>query len=101
MIEVVEKPAYGLIKSSVLLFHRRIIRGLWFTRLHEVLIMVTVVWTIAILSANVFICGGHPQAQWSRLFASQKCADINVLLLWFAITDVIGDLMILRLSQLR
>ena len=66
-------------------------------RLNEVLIMVTVVWTVAFLSANVFICGGHPQAQWSKAFASQKCGDINVLLLWFAVTDVIGDLIILSM----
>ena len=54
-------------------------------------------WTLAFLLAEIFVCGLHPGVLWSRDSTTQGCANQLLLLLWFAITDVIGDIAVLSM----
>lgn len=94
---MIEKPAYGLIKLSVLLFYRRIFATRAFRVYNDIVIVVIVSWAIAFLGAEVFACGTHPAAQWSKHPPPGQCINQPQLLLWFAITDVIGDIIVLSM----
>ncbi|KAG8532195.1 uncharacterized protein KY384_003836 [Bacidia gigantensis] len=88
---VIEKVTYSAMKLSVLFFYRRIFyqqRG--FRIANYILIVLISLWGIAFLFAEIFLCGanshhGHP------------CAPQEWTSLWFAITEVIGDIAILSL----
>lgn len=54
-------------------------------------------WTLAFWLAEIFICGTHPKALWDGKPANVHCANQSYLLLWFAITDVLGDILILTM----
>lgn len=57
-------------------------------------------WTAAFFITSLFVCGVHPQIQWTYKDSSEKteqCAKSPMILLLFAITDVMGDLAILAL----
>ena len=88
---VFEKATYATIKLSVLFFFRRIFgTNKTFRFVTNALIVLITLWGIIFLFTDVFICGaeshlGHP------------CAANEWVSLWFAITDVIGDLLILPL----
>ena len=88
---VVEKFTYSCIKLSVLFFYRRIffIRKS-FLIANNVLIVFIIIWGTTFLFMEAFSCGsdsnhGHP------------CAQQEWLALWFAITDVLGDIAVLTL----
>ena len=103
---MIEKPAYGLIKLSVLFFYRRVFNSSNTTKTAtSIMILLITLWTISFLFASLFICGGHPQTLWSKDtfygMNAQNCGDTSKLLLWFAITDVIGDITILALPYPR
>ena len=87
---IVEKIAYTCIKISVLLFYRRIFITPTFRFISNVATALIIAWGIAFLFAEAFDCGsdshnGHP------------CARSEWTVLWFAITDVISDLVILAM----
>lgn len=89
---ITEKVAYSCIKLSVLLFYRRIfvVGARSFRLLNNALIVFVCLWGIAFLFTEAFLCGadsngGHP------------CSGQEWTSLWFAITDVIGDIAILSM----
>ena len=91
-----EKPAYGAIKLSVLLFYRRIFTLRKFRIVNNFLIALIVCWTVAYFFADVFSCGAHPEANWDPAAkAKTYCINLWVMLLTFAITDVLTDVAIL------
>ena len=88
---IFEKVTYSTIKLSVLFFFRRIFgKNETFRIVNNILIAVITIWGLTFLFTDAFICGadshlGHP------------CAANSWVSLWFAITDVISDIMILAL----
>lgn len=96
--DIQEKLAYGFIKMSVLLFYRRVFNLPNFRLATNIMLGIMAAWTVAFFVAEIFECGVHPQVQWNYKSSEEKnstCVDNSFLLLWFAITDVIGDIAIL------
>ena len=88
---IIEKFTYTCIKLSVLFFYRRIFyQRQTFRVLNNILIGVITLWGLLFVFLEAFTCGadsnhGHP------------CAANEWLSLWFAITDVIGDIAVLAM----
>ena len=97
---VIEKPAFGFIKLSLLFFYRRLF-GHWpsFRRWNNVLVWVVVAWTTSFFLADLLLCGGHPELQWGldQGAARRGCGDKGMLLIMFAATSVVTDLLVLAL----
>lgn len=94
---IIEKPLYGMMKLSVLFFFRRIflVQKTWRIA-NNILIAVIIAWTIAFFFADIFICGPHPKVQWMK-GAKNTCVQETWLNLSFAITDVIGDILVVTM----
>lgn len=86
----------GLIKLSVLLLYRRLFNvSRIFNIYSAVLIVLTVLWTIGFLAANIFQCGTYPAAAWtSGKMLLKYCDDISTATTSRAITNVVMDLLI-------
>ena len=88
---IIEKFTYTCIKLSVLFFYRRIFyQREAFRVLNNILIGVITLWGLLFVFLEAFTCGadsnhGHP------------CAPNEWLSLWFAITDVLGDIAVLTM----
>ncbi|KAF7534386.1 hypothetical protein G7054_g6268 [Neopestalotiopsis clavispora] len=97
---VIEKPAFGFVKLSILFFYRRIF-GIWpkARRLNTALIVLVTVWTIAFLVADLLLCGVHPEFNWAydQRVPRVKCGNKGALLLSFAATSVATDAILLLL----
>ncbi|KAK8128860.1 hypothetical protein PG984_009968 [Apiospora sp. TS-2023a] len=97
---VIEKPAFGFVKLSILFFYGRIF-DVWpsFRRINTALVYIVVVWTISFTLADVLLCGAHPELQWGpdQSVARRQCGQKGVLLLSFAVTSVATDLVLLVL----
>ncbi|KAK7993789.1 hypothetical protein PG989_007170 [Apiospora arundinis] len=97
---VIEKPAFGFVKLSILLFYRRLF-GIWpgFRRINNVLIAILVAWTLSFTVADVLLCGTHPELNWAldQMVARRGCGDKGALLLAFAATSVATDVVLLVL----
>lgn len=91
---VIEKPAFGFIKLSILFFYRRIF-GIWpnVRRLNTFLVGLVAAWTLAFLVADLLLCGAHPELNWAydQRDARKGCGNKGVLLLSFAATSVATD----------
>lgn len=94
---VIEKPAFGLIKLSVLLFYRRIFVTRPFRFYNDIVIVLILLWTIVFLCTEIFSCGIHPAEQWSKNHSAGRCINQTQLLLWFTITDVVSDIVVLAM----
>lgn len=93
---IFEKPAYGTIKLSVLLFYRRIFTIGRFRAINNYLIALVVAWTLAFFLADFLACGSRIDANWLPEAESQPyCVNLFVLLLLFAITDILTDISIM------
>ena len=93
---MIEKPAYGAIKLSVLFFYRRVfsVRDR-FRLFNHIMIVIIAAWATAFFWAEVFACGTDFRVQWrARETAAAHCTSHGTELLVFAITDVIGDILI-------
>ncbi|KAI9158997.1 hypothetical protein HJFPF1_07002 [Paramyrothecium foliicola] len=97
---IIEKPAFGAIKLSLLYFYKRIF-GIWpsFNRLNNIIIVIIVLWTISFSMADIFICGTkiHLNFLVDQSQAKDQCGDKGMLLLMFAVTSVITDALVLGL----
>lgn len=88
---VIEKFTYSCIKLGVLFFYRRIFyHHKTFRIVNNILIVIITLWGLVFIFMEAFTCGadshhGHP------------CAPQEWLVLWFAITDVLGDIAVLTL----
>lgn len=97
---VIEKLAFGCIKLSLLFFYRRIF-GVWasFRRVNNVLIVVVGAWVVAFALADLLLCGTRIELQWAldQMTARTGCRDKGALLIAFAATSVVTDLLVLGL----
>jgi len=93
---VFEKPTFGIIKLSVLFFFRRIFTLAKFRKMNNWLIVLIVAWTIAFLFVDLFQCGSQIDANWDKSIKAQAhCINEFAMLLAFAVTEVITDMLIL------
>ncbi|KAI9662671.1 MAG: hypothetical protein M1831_002714 [Alyxoria varia] len=105
--DIIEKLAYGCIKLSFLFFYRRIfVTGVsTLSRIFtDVMIALVALWAFSLFVAEVFVCGGHPKVFWSYDNVAERktsCVNTSVILLVFAVTDVLGDLLIMGLPLQR
>ena len=86
---VIEKPTYGLIKLSILTFYQRIFTLQPFRYRSNIVILLVTLWSLA------FFCG--PENILKHALGKIHCVNSAQLLLWFAITDVVGDLVVLTM----
>lgn len=97
---VIEKPAFGFIKLSLLFFYKRIF-NIWpsFRHANNILIWVIVLWTASFALADLVICRDKLYLEWGidQTKAKAYCGDKGLLLLMFAITSVLTDMMVLIL----
>ena len=74
-------------------------------RFSNVMIVLVAAWTISFFFTEVFTCGVHPEVQWQAITWKSnhgyKCTNESFVLLWFAITDVISDIVILSMPYPR
>lgn len=88
---MIAKFTYSSIKLSVLFFYRRIFyHHQVFRLLNNILIVTITLWGLVFVFIDAFNCGtdnshDHP------------CVDTNWSALWFGITDVLGDVLVLAL----
>lgn len=99
----IEKLAFGTIKLSLLFFYRRIF-GVWpsFRWLNNGLIGFVAAWTLAFVFAGLFLCGSHIEIQWAldQTRARRECGNKGVLLVAFAASSVVTDVLVLGLPLL-
>ncbi|KAI9652834.1 MAG: hypothetical protein M1831_006359 [Alyxoria varia] len=90
---VIEKPLFGLIKLSVLLFYRRFffIRQS-FMVWNNIMIALITLWAVGFMLVQIFACGHHLEVFWTAGASHETCIDLTWSHLWFGITDVIGDI---------
>lgn len=97
---VIEKPAFGAIKLSFLYFYKRVF-GVWksFQRANNIIAAIIVAWVVAFVVADIAICGDNLPYYFlvDQTKAQEHCANKGVLLLMFAITSVVTDLLVLGL----
>ena len=97
---LIEKPAFGAIKLSLLFFYRRVF-GVWgsFKVAYKVIAGIIVAWTVAFVIADLSICGDKLPYYFmlDQSHARAHCGDKGVLLLMFAITSVVTDILVLGL----
>jgi hypothetical protein len=97
---VIEKPAFGAIKLSLLFFYARIF-GHWpsFRRVNRLLVALIVIWTLSFMLADLFLCGMHPEYYWilDQVPNRARCGDKGLLLIMFGLTSVITDAFVVGL----
>ena len=95
---IIEKPLYTLMKLSVLFFFRRIflIRRS-FRIASNILIIFLIIWGFVFTIAEISFCNGQPTILWDPSSQTGLCANHRWLDLIFAITDVIGDILVIVL----
>lgn len=97
---LIEKLAFGAIKLSLLFFYKRIF-GPWasFKRINTVFIWIVSLWTFSFIVADVTLCGVHlgDEFKLDQSDAREHCGNKGLLLLMFAITSLITDLLVLSL----
>jgi hypothetical protein len=95
---LIEKPAFGAIKLSLLFFYKRIF-GVWrsFVRINTVLIWIVSLWSVSFVIADLSLCGTklHYQFLLDQEPAREQCGDKGLVLLMFAITSFLTDLAVL------
>lgn len=100
---LVEVLAMGSIKLSFLFFYRRIFAVVpSFDRLSFYCICFVAVWTATFFIAQVSICGTKMHFVWTidGTFARDHCGDRALVLLVFAITGVLTDMLVLGLPMI-
>lgn len=100
---VIEKPAFGAIKLSLCFFYKRIF-DVWdsFRRANNFVIWIIILWTLSFALADILICGDelHFNFDADQTLGAKYCGDKGMLLLMFAVTSVITDLLVLALPFL-
>ncbi|CAI6334331.1 unnamed protein product [Periconia digitata] len=97
---VIEKPAFGAIKLSLLFFYARIF-GHWpsFRRINRWLMAIIVLWALSFMLADILLCGTHPEYHWilDQVPNKARCGDKGLLLILFGLTSVITDAFVVGL----
>ncbi|CAG9987080.1 unnamed protein product [Clonostachys byssicola] len=95
---VIEKPAFGAIKLSLLFFYRRIFTVRRSFRLaNNILIVIIILWTVAFVLSDLLICGTKLSLSFdaNQKLAAAHCGDKGLMLLLFAITSFVTDVSVL------
>lgn len=88
---VIEKFTYSCIKLSVLFFYRRIFaRYKLFRIVNNIFVILIALWGLVFFLLQVIL-------ESNKYYTVQPWASQEWLLLWFAITDVLGDVAVLTL----
>jgi hypothetical protein len=96
----IEKFGFGAVKLSLLFFYKRIFDVLpAFHRANNIAIAIVSAWIAGFAIADLTICRSELWRQWTwdQSENAQKCGDKGLLLLLFAITSFLTDLMVLGL----
>ncbi|KAM3075815.1 hypothetical protein ACMFMG_007942 [Clarireedia jacksonii] len=96
--ELLQTPALGFVKLSIILFYRRIFTKNAAPRFNLITwaaIAMIVVWTVSFFFSILFICGTDFEAYWqSTIVEKAHCVNTNMLHNAFAISDVVTDILI-------
>lgn len=68
--------------------------------MNNAMLVAMALWTLSFFLISIFECGTNPSVLWTYSYAQEKsrvCIDTSLLLLMFAITDVVGDITILAM----
>ncbi|CAG8956400.1 hypothetical protein HYFRA_00003783 [Hymenoscyphus fraxineus] len=89
--------ALGFIKVSVLLFYRRVFQVKpWFNTLSKIVAVIVILWSVAFSISGLAHCGTHFSAWWNGNLV-KYCNNTAVENVWFGVTDVVLDLIILAM----
>ena len=92
---VLQTPALGLVKISILFFYRRIFCGRFFNIICWTLIAIVIAWALAFFLTTVFNCGSLFSANWNTIGQLRlKCLNTFKQLLALSISDVVVDVCI-------
>ncbi|KAG4029788.1 hypothetical protein MFRU_014g00870 [Monilinia fructicola] len=99
--ELLQIPALGFVKLSLILFYRRVFTRNAAPRFNVVtwfMIFVIILWTLSFFLSILFICGTDFSAYWtSTIVEKEHCVDTSKLHNAFAISDVVTDFIIISL----
>ncbi|APA06872.1 predicted protein [Sclerotinia sclerotiorum 1980 UF-70] len=99
--ELLQIPALGLVKLSLILFYRRVFTRNAAPRFNIVtwfMIIIILIWTLSFFFSILFICGLDFSAYWtSTIVEKAHCVDTDRLHNAFAISDVVTDFVIICL----
>ncbi|KAI1346045.1 hypothetical protein F5Y01DRAFT_298824 [Xylaria sp. FL0043] len=93
--------ALGTLKSSVVMFYRRIFVGDKFRRISSIILLLIILWTTAFFFATVFECNRHNlNLIWKSIktFLGQ-CQKYKTIQLAHCASDVLTDLVVLSLPM--
>ena len=100
-VELLQVPSLGLIKTSFILFYRRIFTKSTITKFSMItwfMLFAIISWTIAFFFAILFICGNDFSAYWtSTIVEKENCTNTSMLHNAFSISDVVLDVLIIAL----
>ena len=88
---------FGIIKLSVVLFYRRIFRGIFFNRYSIAMCFVLLLWSFSFCMSTVLQCGRHPEYLWTPGPNDSKCYNDTPWDITFGVSDILTDLMILAM----
>ncbi|CAG8973917.1 hypothetical protein HYALB_00003695 [Hymenoscyphus albidus] len=89
--------ALGFIKVSVLLFYRRVFQVKpWFNTVSKIIAVVVILWSVTFSISGLAHCGTHFSAWWNGNLV-KYCNNTAVENVWFGVTDVVLDLIILAM----
>ncbi|KAF7906310.1 hypothetical protein EAF00_000589 [Botryotinia globosa] len=99
--ELLQIPALGFVKLSLILFYRRVFTRNAAPRFNIVtwfMILIIIIWTLSFFFSILFICGTDFSAYWtSTIVEKAHCVDTDMLHNAFAISDVVTDFVIISL----
>ncbi|ESZ99267.1 hypothetical protein SBOR_0308 [Sclerotinia borealis F-4128] len=99
--ELLQIPALGLVKLSLIFFYRRVFSRNAAPRFNIVtwfMICIIIIWTLSFFFSILFICGTDFSAYWtSTIVEKAHCVDTDKLHNAFAISDVVTDFVIISL----
>ncbi|KAJ8070211.1 hypothetical protein OCU04_000597 [Sclerotinia nivalis] len=99
--ELLQIPALGLVKLSLILFYRRVFTRNAAPRFNIVtwfMILIILLWTLSFFFSILFICGSDFAAYWtSTIVEKAHCVDTDLLHNAFAVSDVVTDFVIICL----
>ncbi|CCD45564.1 hypothetical protein BofuT4_P045820.1 [Botrytis cinerea T4] len=99
--ELLQIPALGFVKLSLILFYRRVFTRNAAPRFNVVtwfMIIIIIIWTLSFFFSILFICGTDFSAYWtSTIVEKAHCVDTDMLHNAFAISDVVTDFVIISL----
>ncbi|TGO44540.1 hypothetical protein BCON_0501g00010 [Botryotinia convoluta] len=99
--ELLQIPALGFVKLSLILFYRRVFTRNAAPRFNIItwfMILIIIIWMLSFFFSILFICGTDFSAYWtSTIVEKAHCVDTDKLHNAFAISDVVTDFVIISL----